>query len=83
MSDIAISKTRSALGRVFLGKSIMERITEPRKPRSVIADLFRDGMRDRKRVRAPVSLQLCYELADKSPLLRMVHWAIVRECTRK
>lgn len=40
-------------------------------------------MRDRKKVRAPISLPLCYELAEKSYLLRMVHWAIVRECTRK
>lgn len=31
----------------------------------------------------PFSLELFYEMAERSYLLRMVHWAIIRECTRK
>jgi hypothetical protein len=53
-------------------------------PRTEIAYLKRQFLRgSRKIVEPPISYDMLFELAERSYLVRMVVWAIVRECTRK
>jgi hypothetical protein len=55
-----------------------------RLPRTEIAQLKRQFLRgSRKIVEPPINYDMLYELAERSYLVRMVVWAIVRECTRK
>ena len=84
LDDRAIVALRKAPLTIRQGFKVEQQTeTVGRLPRTELAMLKRRFMRGRKITEPPISYDMLYELAERSYLVRMVVWAIVRECTRK
>jgi hypothetical protein len=82
--DRGSAKPKPRAGAIAVRKVEAEREPIGRLPRTEIAYLKRQFLRSgRKIVEPPISYDMLFELAERSYLVRMVVWAIVRECTRK